>query len=179
MKKNLIYYIRLTGCIFSILFLSSLSRCDKEEDAPLQLDVIENTSDNTRIYYYAQPTNIFGGIRVKDYHIHTDFEESVLKLQCTNCRNIRIETSQSKPWVDEEYGYSTSTEATPEETGIYISVTDNNVLDIHFKYLDPYDNLYGYYATVKVFGKIDGADKYTEVFISRQSPLLLQSEDDK
>ncbi len=175
MKKNFRYYLLLMGCLFSMLSLSSLSRCDKEEDAPLQLDIIENTSDETRMYYNAQPPTIFGGIRVKEYSIHTGFDESVLKLQCTNCRNIRIEVTQSKPWVDEEHGYSTSTEATPEETGIYISVTDNNVLDIHFKYLDPYDNSFGYYANVKVFGKIDGVDKYTEVFISRHSPLLLEN----
>ena len=178
MKKYIKYRYWLIGC-FLYLSLLSVSSCDKEEDAPLQLDEIENSSEETKIYYYAQPAYIFGGIRVKDYHVHTDFDESVLKLQCTNCRNIRIETYLSKPWVDEEYGYSTSAEATPEETGIFITVSDNNVLDIRFKYLDPYNNPYGYYATVKVYGKIDGVDKYTELYISRQNPLLLENIKDK
>ena len=109
---------------------------------------------------------------MKEYYVYTDFDESLVRMQCTNCRNIRIETSLSKPHVDEEYGYSTSIEATAEETGIFISVSDNNVIVINFKSLDSYDNPYGYYATVKVYGKIDGVDKYTTVYISRRNPLL-------
>ena len=158
------------GSVLSLIILSSVSRCNKEEEAPLQLEVIESTSDATSFSYHSITQPI--GVYVKEYYVYTDFDESLVRMQCTNCRNIRIETSLSKPHVDEEYGYSTSIEGTAEETGIFISVSDNNVIVINFKSLDSYDNPYGYYATVKVYGKIDGVDKYTTVYISRRNPLL-------
>lgn len=156
--------------VLSLIILSSVSRCNKEEEAQLQLEVIESTSDATSFSYHSITQPI--GVYVKEYYIYTDFDESLVRMQCTNCRNIRIETSLSKPHVDEEYGYSTSIEATAEETGIFVTVADNNVLCIDLKHLDPDNSLYGYYATVKVYGKIDGVDKYSTVYISRRSPSL-------
>jgi len=163
MKQSLFF------AILSVLALL-LAGCREEVDAPLQLDVIENTApDITKVDY---STSVLGpGRHEKEYQITTDFSASELKMQCNNCRQLQVETALRKPYVPETGG-STTTDATAEETGIYVSVDNGNVITIKFTQLDPENNSYGYYCTVKVHGKINGESKTTTINIGRRNPIL-------
>lgn len=136
-------------------------------DAPLQLDVTENTApDITKVGY---DTSVLGpGRHEKEYQVSTDFSDCELKMQCNNCKQLQVETALRKPYVPETGG-STTIEATAEETGIYVSVAEGNGIAIRFAQLDPEKSSYG---TVKVHGKIKGETKTTTINIGRRNPRL-------
>lgn len=163
MKQSLFIIIL---SVFALL----LTSCREEVDAPLQLDVTENTApDVTKVGY---DTSVLGpGRHEKEYQITTDFSASELKMQCNNCKQLQIETALRKPYVPETGG-STTIEATAEETGIYVSVAEGNIITIRFAQLDPENSSYGYYGTVKVHGKIKGETKTTTINIGRRNPRL-------
>lgn len=154
--------------ILSIIAVA-LAGCHKEADAPLQLDVIENTApDITNIGYYANPGP---GLQYKEYYVYTDFSACELKLQCNNCNLIQIETALTKPYVPPTGGNS-STEATPDETGIHVTLSEGNIITIKFTELEPQDNPYGYFGTVNVYGIVNRENKKTIINIARRNPNL-------
>lgn len=158
--------------ILSIIAVA-LAGCREELDAPLQLDVIENTApDITDVRYFS--SDMGPGWHEKEYHIHTDFSTCELKLQCNNCNLIQIETALTKPYVPPTGGNS-STEATPDETGIHVTLSEGNIITIKFTELEPQDNPYGYFGTVTVYGIVNRENKKTIINIARQNPLLLEN----
>lgn len=161
--KNYLFFIILS------LFAVVIGGCDEEKDAPLQFEVIENSSpDITKIDYYSPNLGPF--VREKEYFVKTDFSSSEVKLQCNNCGQITIDTKLEKPHTAETGG-DTMIEATPEETGIYVSLSDGNVITVNFRQLD-LDNPYGYYGTVTVFGKVDGKEEKALINLSRRNNQL-------
>lgn len=159
--KNYLFFIILS------LFAVVIGGCDEEKDAPLQFEVIENSSpDITKMDYYSP--GAFA--REKEYFVKTDFSSSEVKLQCNNCGQITIDTKLEKPHTAETGG-DTMIEATLEETGIYVSLSDGNVITVNFRQLD-LDNPYGYYGTVTVFGKVDGKEEKALINLSRRNNQL-------
>ena len=155
--------------ILSVIVVA-LAGCSEEVDAPLQLDVIENTApDITDVRYFSPSIGL--GWHEKEYHVYTDFAACELKLQCNNCNLIQIETALSKPYVPPTGGNS-STEATPDETGIHVTLSEGNIITIRFTELEPQDNPYGYFGTVTVYGIVNRENKKTIIKIARRNPRL-------
>lgn len=155
--------------ILSVIVVA-LAGCSEEVDAPLQLDVIENTApDITRIRYFSPSIGL--GWHEKEYHVYTDFAACELKLQCNNCNLVQIETALTKPYVPPTGGNS-STEATPDETGIHVTLSEGNIITIQFTELEPQDNPYGYFGTVTVYGIVNRENKKTIINIARRNPRL-------
>lgn len=149
-----------------LLFALSFCACEEEKEAPLLFDVIENTlPDITYIGYYS-PRADGGG--EKWYHVLTDFSENEVKLKCNNCDRTHISCSYQKPYVREDGG-SSETEATPEETGIYVSLSEDNVITIRFAELETENNTYGYYGTIYASGKVGGEEKQTIIKLARRN----------
>lgn len=160
--------LRFVACLLLVL---TSSKCEDDE-APLQFDVIDNSApDVTSVSYYCPDMGPFGG--VMEYFVRTDFSESSVKLYCNNCGRdgIRIETSLSKPCVLENGG-SSSCEATPEETGIYVSLSDANTITVNFAGIDREDLAYAYYGTITAYGKVNRKDVKTQINISRSNLKL-------
>lgn len=152
-----------------LIFMLALAGCHEEVDAPLQFDVIENTApDVTTIRYFANPGP---GTQQKDYYVYTDFSACELRLKCTNCDRLQIETSLTKPYVPETGGTIT-VEATPEETGIHVSLSESDVVTIRFTELEANENPYGFFGTVEAYGKVNGEDSKTVIYIARRNPRL-------
>lgn len=104
-----------------------LAGCD-EKEAPLQFEVMINTSpEATDIRYYCPDLGPFRGD--KEYFVVTDFSASEVKFQCTNAGPIHIETSL-------EAGGNISTDVTPEEAGIFVTLERGNVIAIRFEELE-------------------------------------------
>lgn len=152
------------------LIVVAIAGCSEEVDAPLQLDVIENTApDITDVRYFSPSIGL--GWHEKEYHVYTDFSACELKLQCNNCNLIQIETALSKPYVPPTGGNS-STEATPDETGIHVTLSEGNIITVRFTELEPQDNPYGYFGTVTVYGIVNRENKKTIISIARRNPRL-------
>ena len=162
MKKGLL-------CLVSVLLLFSVASCRKENEAPLQFDVVEN-SDSTEIRVYYHSSDMGPGIVVKEYFVHSYFTSGELLLECNNSRHLDIETRFDKPCVLETGG-SSLTESTAEETGIFVTLENDNQLRIRFEDRTD-DNIYAYYGDVKVFGKVGGKDEVTKINISRSKPFF-------
>lgn len=158
-------FLQLAGRIIICLAIAfSFAGCDDEE-APLQFKLIANTAPGiTHLDYYNPDLGPFGG--VKEYFLRTNFTESQAKLQCTNCKNIRIETSFTRPFVPETGG-STSTVSTAEETGMHISLDEGGVIVIDFTELSLEDSCYAYYAVIKAYGSVDGKEQVTTINLTR------------
>lgn len=155
--------------ILSIIAVA-LAGCSEEVDAPLQLDVIENTAPDITDVRYFSPS-MGPGWHEKEYHVYTDFSACELKLQCNNCNLIQIETALTKPYVPPTGGNS-STEATPDETGIHVTLSEGNIITVRFTELEPQDNPYGYFGTVTVYGIVNRENKKTIINIARRNPNL-------
>lgn len=154
MKKLFLFLLPLLSLVFS--------SCEEEKEAPLLFDVIENTSpEMTYIGYYSPFA--YGG--EKWYHVMTDFSENDVKLKCTNCNILGIRCEFTKPQVKDHA--EISVEATPEETGMDVSLSDDNVITIHFSELDKETSCYSYYGKIYVRGKIGGEDKETIIKLAR------------
>lgn len=167
--KNYLLFIILS------LFAVVIGGCDEEKDAPLQFEVIENSSpDITKIDYYSPNLGPF--VREKEYFVKTDFSSSEVKLQCNNCSLITIDTKLKKPYASETGG-STTIDATPEETGIDVALSEGNVITVKFTQLETLNNPYGYYGTVTVFGKVGRKDEKTVINLSRRNNRLDMSLD--
>lgn len=135
-----------------------------EEEAPLLFDTIANTSpDVTSVQYYS-PSAYGNG--EKEYYVVTDFSESGLKLQCSNCDNIEISCEQRK-FYSPESGGTTTTTATEEETGIYVSLTDGNVIAIRFAAPAAVNGADSYFGTIYARDKADRKDRQTKINIVR------------
>ncbi len=156
---------RLIGCLLSILLFSS---CE-EGEAPLMFDEIDNTAPSVTTFSYHGYGPFTGN---KQYFVDTDFTESEIKLQCNNCSSIAIETRLEKPCVLDTGGSST-TVATPDETGIYVTLAEGNVITVRFTPLNPDLSDYGYYGTVTAIGKVDGKQQHTIINLHRTNPNLL------
>lgn len=164
MKLSLKSTLRIMGCM--LLMLTS-SKCEDEE-APLQFDVVENTApDVTSLAYYCPDMGPFGG--EKEYFISTDFSESRVKLYCNNCNRsgISIDAQFQKPCVLEGGGSSTC-EATPQETGIYVSLSDGDMITVQFADISSEESMYACYGTITVHGKVNRNDVTTRINISRR-----------
>lgn len=159
--------LRLIVCLVVVMFLSG---CDAEE-APLQFDVIENTSpETTKLEYHAQAGPFPG---VNEYYIHTNYSASEVKLHCNNCKHLVIDTYLDKPYAPESGG-TTSTEATPEESGIYVTLSEGNTVTVTFTPLIPLESAYGYYGKITATGKIGGKEVQTVINIHRRNPLIME-----
>lgn len=151
--------------LLGIALLSS-SKCTEPDEAPLQFDLVENSDPESITTSYHSPC--LGPFPCdKEYFIYTGFTAGDVVLKCTNCRVIEIETSLSKPCVLEGGG-SSSTEATAEETGIYVTLAGANVINIHFADCTGAE-YYGLYGTVTAYGKVDGRDEVAVINISRSN----------
>ena len=156
MKKILLFFA-------IVVFSSIMVSCD-EEEAPLQFDIIENSDeDSIRISYYCPNLGPFSG--KKEYFVHTNFSAGEIQLECNNCQSIAIETSFRKPCVL-DWGASSATEATDEETGIFVTLEKGNVIKINFADRNG-DEIYAYYGTIKTFGKVGGNSEQTTININR------------
>lgn len=153
--------------LLMVSVLSIASSCE-EKDAQLKVDVIENSSPDITHMGYFSPTIGFG---YKEYHIYTDFSASELKLRCKKCGRIDMDIELRKPHTSEAGG-DTSIEATPEETGIYVALSEGNVITVKFARLEISDAPYGYYGTVRIYGRIGGKDKQTTININRRNNSL-------
>lgn len=158
-QYNIIYTMKRLGTLLCTLCALLLCACDEEKEAPLLFDVIANSAPETTTIGYFSPSATGG---VKEYHVYTDFGASELKLQCANCRDIAITCQYRKPCVLEGGG-SSSTEATAEEAGMDVYLSESNVITVRFDSLATADNLYGYYGTIRVSRKSRGKDEQTTV----------------
>ncbi|MBO5268984.1 MAG: hypothetical protein J6B13_09540 [Muribaculaceae bacterium] len=146
-----------------LLLPLSLCGCEDEE-APLLFDTIENTSpDVTSVQYYA-PSAYGNG--EKEYYVVTDFSESGLKLECSNCDNIEI-SCELRKFYSPESGGTTTTAATAEETGIYVSLTDGNIIAIRFAEPGAVNGAGSYFGTIYARDKAGGGDRRTIINIAR------------
>ncbi len=149
MKKILLF---LTITVFSIILVS----CE-EPEAPLQFDIIENSDEDANyISYHSTGVTPFPG--TKQYHIFTKVYSGEIKLECNNCNDIEIETSFS-----DSFG-----EATAEETGIFVTLENGNIITIRLAEKS-FDIAMGYYCTIKVFGKVRKNMESTTININRYS----------
>ncbi|MDE7473755.1 MAG: hypothetical protein K2M68_09260 [Muribaculaceae bacterium] len=157
--------LRLVGCMLVML---TLAGCD-ENEAPLQFDVVDNTTPEViTVDYYCPDFGWFPGD--KEYFVRTDFTAGSVTLKCNNCDRggIKIETELSKPCVIEGGG-SSSCEATAEETGIYVSLSHaGNMITIDFADVSPADS-YSYYGVIKAYGKVGREDKVTVINVTRRN----------
>lgn len=157
------------GILICALFSVLLCACHEEAEAPLQFDVIENsTPETTRIRYFANPGP---GCMEKEYYVYTDFSESELKLKCNNSNKIKTACRLKKPYASENGG-TTTIEATPEETGIYVTLSDDNIITVRFAQLSSESTPYGYYGTIIATDHNGGAERQTVINISRRNPSL-------
>lgn len=157
-------YKALFFTFFSTILLYA---CGEEEEAPVQFDTVENTApETTKVRYYCP--SVYGG--EKEYFVSTDFSECLLKLRCSNCRNIDIACELRKPYVPETGG-NTTTAATSEETGIYVSLSDAGVITIRFTALNPDYSPYGYFGTIKATDRTD-RKRTTTINLARRNPNL-------
>jgi len=164
MRQNLKFGLVFIVCLFYLLVLSA---CE-EEEAPLQFDMIENSDpDAIRLRYFCPTMGPFPGY--KEYYVYTDFTAGEIRLQCNNCQQIKIETNFSKPCVLEGGGNS-STEATAEETGIFVTLEKGNQITIRFADRSGDAALtYGYFGAIKAFGKVGGKDESTTINLARSN----------
>ncbi len=163
MKLLRYFCIALLGCA-----LLSSSKCTEPDEAPLQFDIVQNSDPESITSSYH--SSCMGPFPCdKEYFIYTGFGSGDIVLQCTNCRVIEIETSLSKPCVLEGGG-SSSTEATAEETGIYVTLSGANVINIHFADRTGVE-YYGLYGTIQAYGKVDGREETAVINITRSQRL--------
>lgn len=146
-----------------LLLLVALCSCHEEKEAELLFDMIANSAPaTTTMRYFANPGP---GTQEKEYHIYTDFSASRIELECTNSASIDVTYYFRKP-ATSEYGDIT-VEATPEEAGIDINVSDGNIIRIDFAQLATYDTPYGYYGYITAQGNTGGKDCQTIINLAR------------
>lgn len=156
------------GILIWALLSVLLCACHEETEASLQFDVIENsTPETTRIRYFANPGP---GCIEKEYYVYTDFSESELKLKCNNSNKIKTSCRLKKPYASENG--DTTIEATPEETGIYVTLSENNIITVRFAQLSSENTPYGYYGTIIATDYNGGEERQTVINISRRNPSL-------
>lgn len=147
MKEKLLYFM------FIILSLTLVS-CE-EEDAPLQLDIVQiSNKEDIEVMYFCRDRNILRG--VKEYYVNTHFTAGELQLKCNNCNQLEIETKLRR----------SENEVTADEAGIFVTLENRNTVKIVFSDL-PASEVISYYGTVKVFGKINGKSQITTINIER------------
>ena len=145
--------IKLLHLIFIILSLIMVS-CE-DEDAPLQFDIVQiSNKECIEVIYTCRDITPLPG--VKEYYVNTYFTAGEIQLKCNNCDQLEIETRLE----------SSTNEVTAEESGIFVTLENRNIVKIVFAGL-PVSEIMSYYGTIKVFGKVGGESQVTTINIQR------------